>query len=258
MTVDGAVEEQPKAKGLKRPLGKSAKVTEAPRVGKFGVPQRPQVNLMPPEVLEGRQVVILKRRLVWAVIGVLLVCVVAFGFAYLMHMQAQSRYDDSLARADTLTAQKREYSPVIRVQKDITNTKNARTFALSTEVDWTSYAYAIQAVLPKGVTIDSMNVVGINPGDELAAGADDLTQAGIAVISFSANSDTLPDASQWIDALQSVPGLADVNLQSSVLADETGKPIYNVAVTVQVTEDALAHRTFPDDEPTPAPTADGS
>lgn len=252
MTVDGEVTEQPKS-GLKRQLRKSSKRADAPHAGKLGIPLRPQVNLMPPEVLEGRHIAVLKRRLVWVIILVTLASLVAFGLSYLVHTTAQSRYDASLTEADNLTAQKRQYSPVVQVQKDITNTTNARTFALSTEVNWSNYAYSIQAVLPEGVTIDSMSVAGISPGEDLAEGADPLTQAGIAVISFSATSDTLPDASEWIEALQSVPGLATANLQSSVLQDLSGDTTYLVSATVQVTEDALANRTFADPA---APTDD--
>ena len=37
--------------------------------------------------------------------------------------------------------------------------------------------------------METMQVAGIGPGEELAAGADDLTQPGVAVITFSATSD---------------------------------------------------------------------
>ena len=116
----------------------------------------------------------------------------------------------------------------------------------------------IQDVLPDGVTIETLQVVGVAPGEELPPGADDLTQPGIAVMTFTASSETLPDASEWIEALQSVPGLADVNLQSSVLKDEDGTSAYTVSVTVQVTADALANRTFPDPQATADTQADGS
>jgi len=256
MTTEEQVTKEPKPSLLKRQIGGSGKAKDtAPKTGKYNIPPRPQVNLMPPEIIEGRNLLVLRRRLIWAIIALLVVVVLAFGAAYLMRMSAQQRYDTSLAQADTLTAQKRQYSPVIQVQSDITKTTTARTYALSTEVDWTVYAYAIQAALPAGVKVETMQVAGISPGEELAAGSDPLTQAGIAVISFSALSDTLPDASAWIEALQSIPGLVDANLQSSVLSDTDGKVTYVVTSTVQVTEEALANRTFADPSSTPSPTA---
>ena len=70
-----------------------------------------------------------------------------YAAAYYTRVQAETRHDDSLAAADQLMLEKKKYSPVIQVQRDIKVTTDARTFVLSTEVDWTSYAYAIQAVL---------------------------------------------------------------------------------------------------------------
>jgi Tfp pilus assembly protein PilN len=254
MSTETPVAAQDKTSFLKRSVGGGAKgkPDSAPKAGKFGIPPRPQVNLMPPEIIEGRHVGVLKKRLLWGIIALVVLCALVYAAAYYTRVQAETRHDDSLAAADQLMLEKKKYSPVIQVQRDIKVTTDARTFVLSTEVDWTSYAYAIQAVLPEGVTIKSMSITGIEPGDDLAEGSDDLTQAGIAVISFSALSDTLPDASEWIEALQSVPGLATANLQSSVLQDQNGEVAYQVSATVQVTEDALANRTFVE------PTADSS
>lgn len=250
MSTEGQTAQEEKTSLLKRPIGGSGKKAEPrPKQGKFGIPALPQVNLMPPEVLGGRKVAVLKRQLVWVIILLLVLCVLAFGAAYVLRAQADNRYEDAVAHADTLTAQKKQYAPVVVVQRDIGNTQDARTFVLLSEVNWNNYIYMIEGVLPEGVTIETMNVTGTGAGSDPLEGPDDLTRTGIAVISFSANSLTLPDASEWIDALESVPGLVDVNLQSSVLEDETGEPMYQVTVTVQVTEEALALRTFPDQAP---------
>jgi len=255
MTTDGQVVAEEKSSFLKRPMGGGGKqkAAQSPKSGKFGIPPRPQVNLMPPEVVEGRHLVIVKRRLLWSIIALLVICVLAFAGAFVLRAAADQRYNDALAQSDTLMAQKKQFSPVIQVQTDITNTTNARSFALATEVNWTNYAYSIQAALPKGVTIQSLTVVGIDPGSPLAEGADPLTRPGVAVISFSALSETLPDASAWIEALSAIPGLADVNLQSSVLQDQTGEVSYLVSATAQVTEEALANRTFTDPTAAPSP-----
>ena len=53
-----------------------------------------------------------------------------------------------------------------------------------------------------------------------------------------------------------MPGLATANLQSSVLQDQNGEVAYQVSATVQVTEDALANRTFADEEPATDSSAD--
>lgn len=219
------------------------------RSAKLGVPDRPQVNLLPVEVTSGRRLAVVKRRMIWVLIATLVLIVVAYGLAFTINAAAQNRNEDALSQADSLKLDIKKYSPVVQVLKDIKDTQESRAFVLANEVNWTSYTYALAAVLPEGVTIDSVSMASISPGDKLVEGADELTANAIGVITFAATSPTLPVASEWIDALGSVPGLVDANLQSSKLEDEDGNVTYSVSATVQVTSEALANRTFPDDPP---------
>lgn len=223
---------------------------------KLGAPDRPQVNLLPAEVTNKRKLDIVKRRMIWVLIATLVVCIVAYGLAFMVNANAQARNEEALSVADQLTLDKRKYSPVIQVLDDIKNTQESRAFVLANEVNWTSYTYALAAVLPEGVTIDSLAMVSISPGEELVVGVDELTTDAIGVITFAATSPTLPVASEWIDALESVPGLVDANLQSSELEDDEGNVTYAVSATVQVTSEALANRTFADDPPAEEPAGD--
>jgi len=225
------------------------------RAAKLGLPDRAQINLLPPEITTGRQVAVVKRRMVWIILAAILVALLAFAAAFFVRVGAEQREQDALTEADNLIALKRQYSPVVQVIKQITLIQKSREFVLANEVDWASYVYAIAAVLPEGVTIDSISVAAIGPGEERVPGVDELTTDAIGVISFSATSPTLPDASAWIDTLESIPGLADANLQSAELQDEDGNVTYQISATVQVTDAALAHRTFPDQEPTEEPEA---
>ncbi|WP_084037785.1 PilN domain-containing protein [Demequina sp. NBRC 110053] len=214
--------------------------------GKFGVPALPQVSLLPPEVGQRREVAAAQRRMVWGIIATLVLIVVAFGGAFLVRAEAEIRHLESLATADQLLAERREYAPVVQVINDIDETTEARAYVLETEVNWQSYVYAIAAVLPDDVTMDTVEVEVSGAGEDPVDGADVLTRDGVAVMTFESTSPTLPVASEWIDAIESVPGLEDANIQSAELQDETGETAYTVTATIQVTDDALAHRTFAD------------
>jgi len=221
---------------------------------KLGIPALPQVNLLPSEVTDKRIVAIAQRRMIWIILASVLIAALAFGAAYLVRDSATARHEEALATADALALEKKEYSPVVKVINDIATIRSARDFVVTTEVNWSSYVYAIAAVLPEGVSVDSIAISGQGPGPVTVSGSDDLTTDAIAVITFAATSPTLPIASEWIDALESVPGLEDVNLQSSELAaSATGESSgsdatsYSVSVTVQVTQDALQNRVFGDE-----------
>lgn len=236
---------------LRRPIGGSgnkSKPKSEPKSGKLGIPSRPQVNLLPAEVISKRQVAVVQRRMVWVIFATIIVIAVAYGAAFLVRSEADLRLQSALTTSDELMQQRRQYSPVVQVINDIGNVQEARDFVLSTEVNWASYVYALAAVLPDGVTIDTLNVESISPGAELQVGADALTADGVGMLTFTATSPDLPEASEWIDALESIPGLVDANLQSSTLRDDSGEESYQVSVTVQVNNLALANRTFPDQE----------
>lgn len=215
---------------------------------KFGLLDRPQVNLLPAEVTNKRKLDVVKRRMVWVLLAAALVIVLCFGAAFVINAGAQQRNEDAMAQADSLNLELKRYSPVVQVINNIDDLKKSREFVLANEVNWASYVYALAAVLPEGVTLDSVGVASIGPGAELVVGVDELTTDAIGVMTFTANSPTLPDASAWIDTLESMPGLADANLQSSELQDDEGNVTYEISATVQVTDQALADRTFPDEE----------
>ncbi|WP_297082204.1 PilN domain-containing protein [uncultured Demequina sp.] len=230
---------------------------------KLGIPALPQVNLLPSEVTDKRIVAVAQRRMIWTILGAIILAALAFGAAYLVRDNASVRQEEALVTADQLAQEKKEYSPVVQVINSIDDVRTARDFVLTTEVNWSSYVYAIAAVLPEGVTIDSVAISSVGPGPVVVNGVDDLTQDAIGVVTFAATSPTLPIASEWIDALEGVPGLADVNLQSSELEETStvedasdAETVYQVSVTVQVTSDALQHRTFADEAPADAESAD--
>ncbi len=235
------------------PTAASATGSSAPDVspvtgGKLGVPQKPQVNLLPAEVTHRRQVAAAQRRMVWIIIAAILVVVMAFAGAFLVRANANLNREEALATADQLLQQRREYSPVIEVKDSIATTMLARAFVLFTEVNWASYTYALAAVLPDDVVIGNLSIEAAGAAEGLVEGADQLTTNAIGVITFEAVSPTLPVASQWIDAIESLPGLADANIQSSELNAEGDQEYYDVSATIQVTLDAAANREFVDEE----------
>ena len=95
MSTETPVAAEEKASFLKRPVGSGAKKKSdgAPKVGKFGILPRPQVNLMPPEIIEGRHVGVLKKRLLWGIIALVVLCALVYAAAYYTRMQAEARHE---------------------------------------------------------------------------------------------------------------------------------------------------------------------
>lgn len=226
--------ERSKLTPAKRPKGATASL---------GAPELPQVDLLPPEIRAGRGLAVVKRWLVIGLLATLVLAALVYGWAFLQRQSAE----DHLAEAqDTATRQIKEkatYSEVTDVIKGISDTRTAIAFGSMTTVRWSPYLDAIAAVLPQDVVIETFTIAQGSPTSPFVDAADPLnTQLGIGSIRFTSRSATLPVASEWLDALESIPGFVDPSLQSSLMEEEDGTSYYSVSSTIQV--DATATELF--------------
>lgn len=207
------------------------------------LPPFPQVNLLPPEFRAARALGALRRWLAVALVVVLL----AMSGAYVLALHTKSAAEGALADANRTTADLQskmtKYAEVPAVLADTTRAKQALSGGTGTEIMWKPYLDAITAVLPPNVSIDSFSLGGVSPLDaKSAASTDPLAVASAGSISFNGRSKTVPDTAAWLDALAGVPGFSQPWASSATVTEENGKVFYTVAVTVNLTKDALAQR----------------
>lgn len=209
----------------------------------LGLPPRPQVNLLPPEVAAARGLTQLKRWLLLGLAGVLLVLALVYAFAVLSGVQARAELAQAQDETARLMAEEATYAEVPAVLGRIDETKRAREFGMSTEVRWKSYYDAFAAVLPEGVSIDSLRFNGATPTTLAPAAGSPLERPSVGEIQFTGRSLTVPDSAAWADSLDSIPGFSDTRISAlTITADEAGTPYYTVSATVRVTADAYTHR----------------
>lgn len=205
----------------------------------------PQVNLLPPEVHASRALSKTKHRLVYVVVGAVVVIVGGYGYGVFDTMTAQSQLTAAQDDARSLQTKVNAYAEVPQVLNQASEVNKARTSAMADDVVWKSYLDAITAVLPAGVSIDSLTITG--PDSQTASGGTTSTSpldpTGVGTVAFSARSATVPDAAAWVDALSSVPGLSGATVSSvSVAADEGAAPYYTVTMQASLTSAVLSHR----------------
>lgn len=201
----------------------------------LGAPALPQVDLLPPEIRAGRGLAMVKR---WLAIGLVATIVVAgmlYGWAFLQRQGAEDRLTEAQDRSMALSKEKAQYVEVTQVLKGIKDTEAAAAFGGITSVTWSPYIQAIAAVLPDDVTIQTFSVQQGSPTAPFVDSSDPLsTELGIATIRFTSRSATLPVASEWLDALESIPSFVDPSLQSSRIEDDDGSSYYAISSTIQV------------------------
>jgi hypothetical protein len=108
----------------------------------------PQVDLLPPEVREGRKLKSTKRALLFTVLGVVVALTLAAAAAFLSAAAAASELTAVQGDTTVLLAEQSKYAEVPRVLGQVANAEAARQAGLSTEILWKPYLEALRAVTP--------------------------------------------------------------------------------------------------------------
>lgn len=204
------------------------------------VVQPPQVNLLPPEVRDARRLNGVKRVLALVVVGVLVLCAVG----YLLAVLRESAMDDALVDEQNVTTQLQsdaaEFQELPRVRSELDRNRTARAYGMSPDVDWNSYLVAIATVLPTEAKIEQITENMSGPVEGAVAQADPLQPTSVGRFELVARMPVLPDTADWMDRLDALPGLDDVRVATSEMAQEDGgAQFYRVTISAQVTEAAF-------------------
>jgi Tfp pilus assembly protein PilN len=200
----------------------------------------PRVDLLPPEIHKERAAGATRRRLLIGLVGVVLIAIAGTAASTVLATQAQTQLADEQSRTASLLAEQSKYLEVRSVQAQVGLVQAAQQVAVSTEIDWKAYLNAVQATLPKSVTIDTVKVDSASPVAVYAQPTGPLQGPRVATITFTAKSKALPDVPTWLDALTTLPGFADA-LPGSVNLD-TAAQVYTVDITVHVNDAAYSKR----------------
>lgn len=229
-------------------MSKRSSVTEAPAEGgvlnlsAIGAPSHPQVNLLPPEVHSRRGLKRTKIILGLSLIGVFLLVLVGFGFAFLSVGTAATDLAIQDAEVERLLTEQEQYAEVPLVKGQIARAELSRELATSNEISWFDYLEAVRAVKPEGWAITSILSTMPTANDSPLMSPDPLSPAGVGALTFTARADLVPQISEWIVAAESVPGFNDPRVSSAQITENEGDVFYEVTTTVIVDETAFAQR----------------
>ena len=199
----------------------------------------PRINLLPPEVVQQASDRTLRRKLILATAGVLVLVLIGVGGAF-MHA-ATSAFRLVSAQSDTtdLLSEQSKYVAVRQVQAQVETALAARAVGGWTDVDWKAYLQGMRAVLPADVAIDAVVVDSTSPLTVYAQPTAPLQEPRVATLTVTMVSPGLPTVPQWLDALHTLPGVTDA-VPGSITASETGG--YTVVVTMHIDSDAFSGR----------------
>jgi Tfp pilus assembly protein PilN len=203
----------------------------------------PRVNLLPPEVVEGRQLARLKKMLGGGLLVIAAACVGAALWAQSGVAAARADLDAAHGREAVLQREQAKYAQVPRVLGLIDDTAAARERVMADDVLWYGFLSDLSLTTPKGVSLQTLEMT---LDDAASTGSTDpLTPAGLGHVTFSGKAQHFPDVAAWLEAVGSVHGLDGSTLQTATRGSGGGTSSSNAITftsTIQVTSKALTHR----------------
>lgn len=218
--------------------------TVVPLTGEYPVAR---VNLLPPEILEGRR---FRRAQVFMALGVAGV-VAATGGVYHLAQAATADAAQELAverqRAVVLQAEAAQFAEVPAILASVDRAETALETAMATDIEWYRYLAQIGISAPESVWFQSITFTAVPPS---SLSSDPLApQDTVAEIVTTGRALAYGDVAAWLDALDGVPSSDYVAFSDATLDVETSdRPYVGFTVTSKVSPDALSNRYAPEGE----------
>jgi len=200
----------------------------------------PKVNLLPPEILEGRQFARRQKVLAVAVVATI---ATAGAVTYLAQGQVDSAQEElslEQARTGTLQAEKAKYDEVPRVLAQVDAAKVARQAAMATDVPWYRFMNDLALSTPRSVWLQNLTVTIPAATGTAVASNDPLAPLGVGNVTVMGTASDYPTVASWLDGLDHVEGVDGTAISEA--SGNNDKPNIDFNSSGSITPDALSHR----------------
>jgi Tfp pilus assembly protein PilN len=205
----------------------------------------PRVNLLPPEIVEGRQFARRQKLLGCAIVATLAAAGAGVFYAQGQVTAAQDELALEQGRTTTLQAEKGKYDEVPRVLAQVDAAKTARQVAMATDVPWYRFMNDLALSTPRNVWLENVTVA-IPAGTAAATptATDALAAAGIGTVTVTGKANDFPTVASWLEGLDQVSGV-DGTAISQAQADtdkaQANEPLVGFTSGGSITPEALSH-----------------
>lgn len=218
--------------------------TVVPLTGEYPLAR---VNLLPPEILDGRR---LKRAQGFMAAGVVGVVAVLGGGYYLAQADSAKAAQELVVeqqRTTVLQAEAAQFAQVPAILASVDRAETALTTAMATDIEWYRYLAQIGLSAPETVWFQTMSFTALPPA---TVSADPLAPVdSVAQISTTGRALAYVDVSAWLDSLDSIPNSDYVAFTDATLDTESlAQPFVSFTTSSQVAAEALSDRYTPKGE----------
>jgi Tfp pilus assembly protein PilN len=205
--------------------------------------QLPRVNLLPPEILEGRRF----RQVQYGLGGALLVALAIVALLYSMAAGSQGRAQQKVdkAKATNVSLQRdlSRYDSVKAVYTQVATREGMLTQAAGSEVQWSQYLNDLSLSVPDNVWITAFTATQTPPAAAAkpAAGAA-AADPGIGTVTFTGTAFAHDDVATWLESLAKVKGYTNSYVTTSTKSLIGSREVVNYTSSVTVTKEAYSGR----------------
>jgi hypothetical protein len=180
----------------------------------------PQVSLLPAEVREAGAVAAHRRKLIALVVVAAVVAAGAIVVAQQVRARDEARLADANRQSQMLSSQLAKFADVRALQKQIAVGKAGVSVGSSTLIDWQQQIDLIEAAMPAGYTVTSLNADGATPLAIYPQSENLLEPRRAATILMTTTSATSGDEfSRWLSELRDIPSYSDATANVSYNTD---------------------------------------
>lgn len=206
-------------------------------------------NLLPPEIIAARRIRVLRKRIVTALIAVVVLCMAGYGYAFWQAHTASSALGVERQSTTRLLQEQRRYAPVVKIQGSIALVNKQVSSLMGSDVDFAKLMSSIAQQAPAGMTLSQLSITidsGIakaTAGGGAASGVgggvlDTSGRKHIGSILLTGHAANVGQVADFVDKLSAVPGLVGV-LPTSQQGGATG---VQFGVQLIPTDQVLSHR----------------
>lgn len=174
-------------------------------------------NLIPPEVLQARRVRAIRKLVAYALVALVLLAGVGYGYAWYRSQQAADTLSAEQSRTTALLAQQKRYADVTVLQSSVAGVRTELSTLLASDVDMAALTTAILKQLPAGASVSQLAVTmaptaGRQATANMSTGTGTLDTSGrthIGLVSMTGQAVRVADVSTLVDRLSTLPGFID-------------------------------------------------
>jgi hypothetical protein len=200
-------------------------------------------DLTPPELIASRRLRVLRKFLTAALVLVVALCLLGYGWATLQSRSASKALATEQARTTQLRNEESKYAGVTQIQAALAQTNTQVAKLLATDVDFANLVGSLRQNLPGGMTITQLTVALATgtTGATSSAGTSVLDTSGrrhVGTITITGTGIHMTDVSVFVDRLSTIKGVAVPYPSTNVQTP------HGIQYTVQIilTEDVFSHR----------------